>query len=232
MITTKYISLSHTINISTPLYGNTPAPQIAPHSSISKGDTSNTFIMTFHNHTGTHIDAPSHFIIDGKKISEYSLNELIFYKPVVIECTMETAGCISLKKLAASSSKLHGADCLIINTGFWVYRGTEIYRTHNPAISSEAITWLRKEYPDIRCIGIDSISISGYQNREEGRKAHKAAFLTQDGLGKPLVVIEDMNLGQLLEGDILKKIIVSPWLIEYIDSAPCCVLAEIERLEH
>jgi kynurenine formamidase len=218
--------------MSTPLYGNTPAPQIVPHSSISEGDSSNTFLMTFHNHTGTHIDAPSHFVVDGKKISEYSLDELIFTNPVVIECEMEESGCISSKELAAASSKLHGADCLIINTSFWLRRGTEIYRTHNPGISSEAIVWLRAEFPDIRCIGIDSISISGFQNRNEGRKAHRAAFSIQDGLGKPLVIIEDMNLGALLEGDVLNKIIVLPWSIEHIDSAPCSVLAEIEQLEH
>ena len=65
MKSTKHILLSYYIDSSSPVYGNTPAPQIIQNSSISSGDTSNTFYLKLHNHTGTHIDAPYHFQKDG-----------------------------------------------------------------------------------------------------------------------------------------------------------------------
>jgi len=231
MKSTKYILLSYCIDESTPVYGNTPQPQILQNSSISSGDTSNTFNLKIHNHTGTHIDAPYHFQNNGNKISDYSLEDLIFSSPVVLGCTVGKEGNISSDSLMLSADRLEGADCLLLRTNFGIFRNEDVYRTHNPAILSEAIKWLRKEFPSIRCLGIDTISISSYQNRDEGRKAHNEAFILKEGSGEPLLLIEDMNLESLKDSHILKKIIVIPWQIKGIDSAPCSILAEIEQKE-
>ena len=231
MKSTKYILLSYCIDSSTPVYGNTQQPQIIQNSNISSGDTSNTFNLKLHNHTGTHIDAPYHFQKDGNKISDYSLEDLTFSRPVVLDCTVGKEGNISSNVLMLSADRLEGADCLLLRTNFSIFRNEDIYRTHNPAILSEAIKWLRTEYPSIRCLGIDSISISRYQNREEGRKAHNEAFIIKEGLGEPLLLIEDMNLESLKDSHILKKITVIPWQIRGIDSAPCSILAEIVQKE-
>ena len=70
-------------------------------------------------------------------------------------------------------------------------------------------------------VGFDFISLSPYQNKEEGRKAHRT-FLDPDGENQPVLIIEDMDL----EGDLsfMKQVWVAPWLIKGVDSAPCTVL--------
>jgi len=222
----KYVLLSHMINENTPLYGNTPKPRILAHSRISEGDSSNTAILSIHNHTGTHIDAPKHFVDDGKAISKYMLDELVFKDPVIVDCPKEDAVLITPEDLQHASHMLQKSDCLLLRTGFRQFRGEEKYRTHNPGIAPETILWIRREYPDIRCIGIDCISISSFQHRSAGRDAHKAAFVVKDNITCSLLLIEDMKLDVIENGNV-RIIIVLPWQIEGIDSAPCTVLAEV-----
>jgi len=211
------------MNADTPTYGDLPKPEIIPYKSIAAGDTSNVYAITVYNHTGTHIDAPAHFVSDGRRISDYSPEELIFLKPLLIEMPKGPNEWVEKEDL----KKVKGADCLLIRTGFGALRGQEIYKTHNPGISPEAILWLRQEFREIRCVGIDAVSISGFQDRTRGRKAHLAAFERRGGFGEPLLLIEDMWLPVLKRGEKIRKIIVAPWLIQEIDSAPCTVLAEV-----
>jgi arylformamidase len=251
----KYLLLSHSINEHTPVYGDTPRPCILPLSQISRGDASNIVLLSIHNHTGTHIDAPKHFVDDGKAISEYSPDELIFKNPVIVNCLKNEESLITPDDLKPASQMLQKSDCLLLHTGFWKYRSEERYRTHNPGIAPETMLWIRKEYPNIRCIGIDSISVSSYQYRSIGREAHKAAFTVKEGVGEPLLLIEDMDLSKvsmdlnkismdlnrvsmdlnMVSMDLnkvscskLKMVIVIPWQVNGIDSAPCSVLAKVE----
>jgi len=223
-----YLLLSYTINENTPLYGSTPAPSISPYSQISRGDSSNTAILSIHNHTGTHVDAPRHFVDAGKAISDYSPNELIFEHPVIVDCPRDDATLITQDDLQHASHLLQKSDCLLLRTGFGKFRGEERYRTQNPGIAPETISWIRREYPDIRGVGIDSISISSLQYRDTGREAHKAAFIEQSGLGKPLLLIEDINL-DIVSGKELGTVILLPWQIDGLDSAPCSVIAIIKE---
>ena len=62
----KYIYLSYFLDDKTPIYGGLKGIEITDNSSIEKGDTANTKTLSFHNHSGTHIDFPNHFIQNGK----------------------------------------------------------------------------------------------------------------------------------------------------------------------
>jgi kynurenine formamidase len=210
------------------MYGAAPKPVFIHYSQIIKKDASNSCIISLHNHTGTHIDAPKHFIDTGKSISDYSIEELIFRNPIIVDCPKNCAELITPDDLRPVLHQLEKCDCLILHTGYGKFRNEEKYRTNNPGIAPETISWIRKEFPNIRCIGFDSISISSFQHRNEGREAHKAAFAQKNSLGVPLLLIEDMNLEVLSSNEILKKVIVIPWQIKGIDSAPCTVLAEVE----
>jgi len=222
----RIISLSYPVSAETPTYGDLPKPKIMSHSSIAAGGTSNTYAITIYNHTGTHVDAPAHFVPNGRRISDYSPEELIFRRPLLVDILKGPGEWVeeeNMKKMV----ELKGADCLLIRTGFGALRSQDIYRTYNPGVSPEAILWLRRKFRMIRCMGIDSISISGFQDRTRGRMAHFVAFEKRDGLGEPLLLIEDMNLAVLKSGKKIQKILVAPWLIAGVDSVPCTVLAEV-----
>jgi kynurenine formamidase len=199
-----------------------------PHKSIAAGNTSNICAITVYNHTGTHVDAPAHFVSNGRSISDYSPEELIFRRPLLVDVPKGPDEWVEegdFKKAVKSRNM----DCLLIRTGFGAFRNQKVYETDNPGLSPEAISWLRRKLPTIRCLGIDSISISGFQDRTRGRKAHLAAFERRKGFGEPLLLIEDMNLAVLKPDEKIQKVLVVPWLISNIDSAPCTVLAEVVR---
>ena len=217
--------LSYPIDDDTPFYIGTTKPTITPNNQISKGEDYNTYIITVGNHCGTHIDAPNHFIPRARKISDYSIKELTFMNPLILDCPKGPEELIKVEDLP--EEELEGVDCLFFHTGFGKYRSSDqdTYLTRNPGIAPEVISWLRKNFKNIRCLGIDCVSITSYKQEDLGKKAHVNAFKEEKGLGEPLLLIEDMDLN--VKSESLKQVIVLPWQINKVDSAPCTVLAEL-----
>ena len=122
-------------------------------------------------------------------------------------------------------------DCLFLRTGFGTYHdeNPEKYSTQNPGISPEAVFHLRCQLPNLACLGIDSISMSRYGRMKESIEVHKNAFMKEVNLGKPLVLVEDLDLRVVGEKTELEKVLVVPWQVGNIDSAPCTVLAQITQ---
>lgn len=222
----RHILLSYMIEEDSPVHIGLKDPRISPSSQISEGGGYNSYIINVENHSGTHVDAPGHFIEGAKIISEYSSDELIFKDPLLLDTPKGENKLIKLEEI--SKLDLKGKDCLIFRTGFGRYRNDEIYLNSNPGIHPDLVYWLRKKYPQIRCIGIDCISISPFQKPEEGKKAHLNAFIENKELGDPLILLEDMKLDNIKNVDSIQKIYVVPWQIKGIDSSPCTVIAKIK----
>ncbi|MBU4534884.1 MAG: cyclase family protein [Euryarchaeota archaeon] len=188
----------------------------------------NSYLINVENHSGTHVDAPGHFLDGGKIISDYSPDELVFNNPLILDCPKKPGELIKLGEIFGRD--LEGRDCIIFRTGFGKYRNDDpdTYLTFNPGIASDIIYWLRKNYKNIGCIGIDSVSISSYQKRKDGVKVHLNAFEENENFGEPLLLIEDMKLGDIKNKSSIETIMIVPWQIKGIDSAPCVVLAKIK----
>ena len=221
----EYIELSYKLSENSPLYGDTPPIEITPDRELSKKDTCNTYILKLHNHSGTHIDGPKHFSKNGKTIAEYNPEQLIFNSPLIIDCPKKPKEMIVKNDL--KEKKLNKCDILIFRTGFWKQRKQETYRTQNPGMTKELATLIRKKYSNIRCIGLDSISVSSYSNRQIGREVHRILLRKNNFKSEPILIIEDMDLSyENLKR--LKRIIVSPLRVKDIDSAPCYIIGELK----
>lgn len=221
-----YIVLSHVLEENSPVHIGLKSLEIIPNSQVSKGGAYNSYIISVENHCGTHIDAPGHFLDEGRVISDYSQEELIFNNPLILNMPKGQEDVIKLEEI--SEINLEGKDCLIFCTGFGKYRkdDPETYLTSNPGIDPDLMHWLRKNYPEIRCVGIDCVSISSFQKPEQGNTAHLNAFMENQELGEPLLLVEDMKLDNIENLDSVESIIVVPWGIKGIDSAPCTVIAK------
>jgi len=195
--------------------------RIMPQKSIKKGDSCNTAIITLLNHSGTHIDAPKHFWHSGKSLSEFSQRALHFKSPVVAVLNKKQGEVIEINDLKKAIKKLR-FDILILRTGFQRYRNSKksLYCFKNPCLSPDAAAWLRKTYPSMHAVATDCISIASYAHRELGRETHR--ILLHEHNGKSILIIEDMFLPA--DADKIKEILVSPWRIHGIDSAPCNVI--------
>ena len=216
----KYRYLSYFMNAETPLYGGEKGVEIKPLNQISKGDTANTKSIQLHNHSGTHIDFPNHFIAKGKTSADYDASFWLFRAPYLYERTASPSEIIDLTQEELNTIPSE-TDFLIIKTGFGEYRGQEKYWKFNPGLSPESAEVLKQQLPNLRVVGMDFISLTSFQNRPLGRVAHRA-FLGGD---RPLLLVEDMDLSRLDAHP--KKMICTPLMIEKLDGCPVTVIAEV-----
>ena len=60
-----------------PTWPGDPAIEISAWKGLAKGDSSNVYLLHLGAHTGTHVDAPAHFIAGGNKLESLPLDVLI-----------------------------------------------------------------------------------------------------------------------------------------------------------
>ena len=216
----KYIYLSYFLDHSTPLYGGAKGISISSDRSINNGDTANTKPISLQNHSGTHIDFPNHFFENGKTSEKYNADFWMFEKPYLVLRKAEENEIFSLSDHEMKNIP-NEIDILIIKTGFGEFRGEEKYWKYNPGFDPIFATKLRENFPKLKVIGMDFISLTSYQNRELGREAHRM-FL---GGEKPILLIEDMDLSNLTNSP--KSISCLPLMIHGLDGTPVSIIASI-----
>ena len=217
--------LSYPIKKRMPVYGKANKNlEITPVKSLDKGDSYNVFKVNIENHFGTHVDCPAHFFKNGLRVNDYPAETWFFQSPFVLHLELRENQLVMPEDL--SNNIPVGIDLLLIKSGFYRFRGSKKYSNYNPGFAEETGKWLRATYPSVRAIGFDFISLSSYQNREEGRKAHHA-FLNPKGINIPILIIEDMDLSGDLSG--LSSVWILPLRIDRLDSSPCTVVGEFEQ---
>ena len=214
------VSLSHYLSSSTQGYGGAQSFKVREVSSIAEGKSSNSQEWTLSNHIGTHIDLPAHFDSQGKRLHEFDDNFWIFKAPHLIHLPSQADEIISLSNIFESIPDQ--ADFLIIKTDFQRFRSHKEYWNNNPGLSPDLADYLRKNKKSLRGVGFDFISLTAYQNRELGRKAHRH-FLESSREGSSLCIIEDMNLEKLKTSP--KALCVAPLWVEGADGSPVSVFA-------
>jgi len=210
----KAVLLSHILNENTPLYGGKRDISLKADKTMGKGSHCRTMRWSFSNHSGTHIDAPAHFIEDGISVSDMRASDFIFSKIALVDIPDAGSG----KVINCSDiSSLGDCELLLIRTGFEKYRGKDIYWADSPCLDPDLALLKKKKAKSLRAIGIDFISASNFKNSSVGIQAHKSI------LGNGICLIEDMKLSTLV--DIPNMVVVAPVLVENADGAPCTVMA-------
>jgi len=212
--------ISHELNDVTPGYGGKKSFFIEKSSSILDGDSSNSQKWTMSNHSGTHIDSPLHFDKDGYPVTKYEAQEWVFTSVQLMDYEAESGEIISPESIGDLIKP--EADLLLIRTGFEKRRGEDIYWENNPGLSPELGKYIRKNFPNVRVIGFDFISVTSFSSRPLGRVAHKE-FLAVDKEGEPIRVIEDMKLSELKGHP--SKVIVAPLFVTGCDGSPVTVFS-------
>ena len=213
-----YVFLSHVFDDDTPLYGGSKGWECIKDKEIQKGDSCNTSLFKLPGHAGTHVDAPLHFIKEGKSLEEYTAENWVFSNPVLIFLEPGKGGIIKPEDF--NISKSDQTDMILFCTPFETFRSDEIYWKENPGIAPETADYLLGQCPNLNIIGMNFISISSFKHRDIGRLSHKAF------LGKGIRIIEDMHLLHLQPGDHIKRVIVLPLRVKTGDGAPCTVIAQ------
>ena len=176
------------ISARTPTYPGDPGIDIRQWLSLADGDAANVSAIYFGAHTGTHVDAPAHFIKDAPKLHSLDLYTLIG-KVLVMEIPND----------AMSIEENHLENCL--DSG--VKR--ILFKTRNSDFWNEADGQFHSDYTYIapaaakklvdhgmRLVGIDYLSVERFDSK---------SFETHEVLlANGVVIIEGLDLRQVRAG--------------------------------
>ena len=154
----KIIDLTLTISNKIPTFPGSPQPNFIPWEKI-KDDGYNLELLFLSSHTGTHLDAPYHFLEKGSKIHEISLKKLVS-EAVLIKSRKkrnETITKTDIQKFEKKHGKIASFSSVIFLTRWQKNLQKKYYFTKNPGLSASAANYLTSK--KVSLVGIDSPSI-------------------------------------------------------------------------
>ena len=206
------------IDISIPINENLPVwpgdPQITLHwiSQIKDGDESNVSEMEMSVHTGTHIDAPLHFIVAGKSVDQIPMSILIG-EVVVVEVPKDVK-LITESFLDNLTFKLPERVLFKTkNSLIWEGKNSKFVADF-VAVSATGAQWLVEH--GVRLVGIDYLSIAPFDDT-----VHTHEIL----LGSGIIVIENLDLSKVSPGNY--RLICLPLNLDGREAAPARVVLEV-----
>jgi kynurenine formamidase len=197
--------LTMPIDENTPVYPGDPKPVFIKRANI-KEDGYNAMSVSLNSHTGTHIDAPYHFIENGKKLSEFPVEKFAGCTIVIDATNMDVS------KIDFSLIKEN--DIVLFYTGFSENAYSDIYYKDNPVINISIANELIKR-------GISIFGIDSFTPDNEPFTIHRM-FLERD-----ILILENLINLKDLAGKRF-DCVIAPLNLQNNDGAPCRVFAMVK----
>lgn len=181
-----------------------PAVDVHRVRSIADGSSCNVSKMDMGAHTGTHMDAPLHFVRDGDAM------ETVPLEAVIGPCrVLEIKDTFAIKVAELKKFKLRRGERILFKTRnsakSWK---TEKFDTEFVHIPKDAAQYLVD--CGIRTVGVDYLSVGGY--KKDGKETHLIL------LGAKVWIIEGLNLAKIKPGKY--DLICLPLKLVGSDGAP------------
>ncbi len=169
-------------------------------------------------HTGTHLDAPRHFILGGKSVDCIPL-EICVGPAILISFNGRVNKEISLKEIKMKLVGFNKIEKLILRFGWSRHWGKRRYYKGYPHLSQEACRWLVKK--GLKLLGTDTPSLDDPKNnRSSDTDSPNHKYFLKRGV----VLLEYLcNLDNLKGSRIF--IIALPLKIRGADGSPARVIA-------
>jgi len=185
----KPVDLTLTISQNIPSFPGSPKPHFIPWAEIKK-DRYNLEMLFLSTHTGTHVDAPYHFIKNGKKIHQIKpgrfLCNAILIKVKGVPNYKVTKN--DIVQFESKNGSIPAESAVIFNTGWNENLSKKGFFEKNPGLSASAAKYLSSK--KISLVGIDSPSID--IGSDASFSAHKIL------LKSDVLILENLcNLGKI-----------------------------------
>jgi len=183
----RIFDISVGIDENLPVWPGDPEPVIKWIGRLEAGDQANISALNFGAHTGTHIDAPFHFLPDGQALDAIPLSTLIGDAQVLAvpeDVFLITADVLrSLQKIKSERLLLKTR-----NSRFWSESQAQ-FRTDFTALDSSAAEYIVQA--GVRLVGVDYLSVAPYDNPSPTHE-----ILLRAGV----VILESLDLSQVSAG--------------------------------
>lgn len=181
-------------------WGKKPVVEVVE--SIENGDPSNVTRWLLGTHTGTHVDAPHHFVTGAQPVDEIDLHTLV--GPVTVADLRDVTGEITVEHLEGAG--LAGKERILLKTGNSAASGP-LYDTERApewvGLGPDAAAWVVEQ--GVKIIGIDYLTIECHTHLETWDAHHtllpagviilENAVLTDVPAGEYLLVCLPAKLG-------------------------------------
>lgn len=204
-MTANWHDISVALDGDLPTWPGSPGVLAKLRTSIGEGDDANVTQLSIDVHTGTHIDAPRHFIDRGETVEDLGL------EPFIGPATVLDTG--SAREITAS---LLGAATIPEDTERLLLRTVnssrpDLYRTpfdeDYAALTLDGAEWLAAR--GLRLVGIDYLSIQRYT---EPPDVHRAL------LGAGIPILEGLALAEVTPGPY--ELVCLPTRLVNVEGAP------------
>jgi arylformamidase len=170
------------LSAATPTYPGDPGIEITNWRTLADGDAANVSLMNFGLHSGTHVDAPSHFIEGGAKVEALPLDSLLGKAEVIevpddvriIDCDFVVANCVNGSQRILFKTR---------NSTFW-NNVADGFREDYVYIDQDAAEHLVET--GIKLVGIDYLSVERFKS--DTFETHHAF------LSRGVVILEGLDL--------------------------------------
>jgi arylformamidase len=198
--------ISLTISPSLPTWPGDPKIVLEQLESMDKGAHANVTTISSTVHIGTHVDAPHHFLNDGRTVENLPLDVLT--GPCYVVQLPDGIDAITAEVLARTevSSDMKRILFGTSNSHKWV-KGESKFDEDFVAITEDGAEWLVER--GVQLVGVDYLSVAPYGDSEGTHKV-----LLKAGV----VVVEGLNLSNVVRG--FYELYCLPLKIAGSDGAP------------
>ena len=186
----KFYDVTVAISEEVPLYEGDPKVSIESPMRIAGGDAANVSRLCCGVHTGTHVDAPNHFLEGTRRVEDLDLEKLI--GPCIVVEIDETVDAIESFHLPNLSYDI-GIERVLFktkNSAFWS-EPEKGFRTDFTYITEAAARSLADG--GVKLVGIDYLSVEKFGSTDFA--THKIL------LEKEIVILEGLDLREVPPGE-------------------------------
>ena len=183
----KLIDVSVPIRDAMTVYRGNPPVRIRPAMTLQR-DGVNLSELCLGSHTGTHVDAPSHFVRGGVGVDRLNLDR--FIGPAWVADLGRVRGGINADDLTRARIP-RGSRRVLLRTGnsrWW--HPARPFRTNFVYLAADGAAWMVDR--GVELVGIDYLSIEGYG--VQGAPTHKRL------LGAGIPILEGLDLFKVRPG--------------------------------
>ena len=204
MADTQWIDISVPLRDGMVHWPGDPPISIKHVQDMEQGDTANLTMMAMGAHSGTHIDAPLHFIQQGEGVDDMPLDATVGRARVI-----EIRDPESIKPEELLRHHIRRGERILFKTrnssSAWQ---TSVFVEDFVFISDEAASFLVER--GVRIVGVDYLSVGSF--KRGGSHVHKTL------LGAGIWIIEGLDLSQVSHGNY--ELICLPLKLKQGDGAP------------
>jgi kynurenine formamidase len=188
----RVVDLSHPVDDDTPVYPGDPVPRFTPAATIGR-DGYNVLHVQMGSQTGTHLDAPYHFLEDGRRVDDLDLDQLCAPAVVVDVRGKGAREAITWADLERDAGDLRPGVILVLHTGWSRYWGSDTYADH-PFLDGAAARQVVERGG--RTVAIDAMSLDETADTHEhpsGFAAHFAVLGAGGAIAENLTNLEAVD---------------------------------------